>query len=155
MSHCAMRRCSSSSHAECGTPCGFVPRSARGKFFTVESKPACASSRVRRLTRCCRSGSMAQECNAERCSRSWRPPQNHRVATPQRRDCEGEAGERGANRNQSIPHNEASIKETHDATYRRPHSPRSRCSQRNLRHTEEELEGNRTAHRGRHRGRRG
>src|SRR5689334_6274784 len=38
MSHCAMRRCSSSSQAECGLPSGRLPRSLAGKSFTASSK---------------------------------------------------------------------------------------------------------------------
>src|SRR5215831_19943804 len=43
MSCCASRRCSSSSHAECGSPCARRPRSSGGKPFTALSKSACAS----------------------------------------------------------------------------------------------------------------
>ena len=54
MSHCAMRRCSSTSHGECSAPLGRLPRRAGGRLRTAASKSAWAWPPVSRLTRCWR-----------------------------------------------------------------------------------------------------
>src|SRR5438552_1597800 len=54
MSDCAIRRCSSSSQAECGEPAGRTPRSFCGNPETVSAKVAWALPLSNSLTSCFR-----------------------------------------------------------------------------------------------------
>src|SRR6185436_8239370 len=52
MSHCAIRICSSSCHAVCGTPSGRVLISSSGKSLSAASGEICADSPWRTSSKC-------------------------------------------------------------------------------------------------------